>query len=84
MEGLKKQRLSRPQLLLILSGLIPLVAYAFGIIWLFAQQQEKTIARIIDEAANNAAHIVARAIAEQVGVLETLSSSKFMDSTASK
>lgn len=73
------KKLSEQRLFWVLSGILPLALFAAILLALFADQQEKSIRQRLERSADNAAHLIDRAIGEQIGVLNGLAASHTLD-----
>jgi len=73
------KKLSEKRLFWILPGILPLALFAAALLALFADQQEKAVRQILEQSADNAAHLIERAVGEQIGVLNGLAASHALD-----
>ncbi len=73
------ERIARHRVLWVLTGVLPLIVFAMGMIWLFTQQQEHAIRQIVHDAAENAAGVMERTIGGQIGLLEGVASLSALD-----
>ena len=73
------EKLLQSRLFYLLSGIVPLIAFSLSMILLFIQQQDNAIKYLLKEAGNNTAHVVERAIGEQIGLLKSLATSRSLD-----
>ena len=51
------KKLSEKRLFWILPGILPLALFAAALLALFADQQEKAVRQILEQSADNAAHL---------------------------
>lgn len=73
------ENLGGRRLLWVLSGVLPLASFAAVMLFIFTQQQERAINRLLYEAGINSAHVVDLAIREQIGLLNGLAVSRALD-----
>jgi len=74
-----EDKLSEQRWFWVLSGILPLALFAATLLALFADQQEKAMRQFLEQAADNGAHLIERAIGEQIGVLNGLAASHALD-----
>lgn len=72
-------RLSRHRFLWVISGLLPLLLFALIMLWLFSVEQEKSIRRLLQDAAISAAHVIDRSVGEQISLLNGMATSQALD-----
>lgn len=66
-------------MLLALSGALPLGVFAVVMLFVFTNQQEKAINRLLYEAASSSAQILERTLGEQLGIMKGLTASHSLD-----
>ena len=59
----------------VAAGLLPLFIFAIVMLIMFTRQQEQAIERLLREAAAGAAHVVDRAVGEQLGIMKGMAAS---------
>lgn len=77
MKILKKSKTQ--QLFWILAGGLPFTLFAAVMLFMFTQQQERAVSRLLHEIASNSADALDRAIVEQLGILKGLAISRSLD-----
>ena len=63
----------------VAAGLLPLFIFAIVMLIMFTRQQEQAIERLLREAAAGAAHVVDRAVGEQLGIMKGMAASMAFD-----
>ena len=63
----------------VAAGLLPLFIFAIVMLIMFTRQQEQAIERLLREAAAGAAHVVDRAVGEQLGIMKGMAASTAFD-----
>ncbi len=63
----------------VVAGLLPLIFFGIVMLIMFTRQQEQAIERLLREAAAGAAHVVDRAVGEQLGIMNGMAASLAFD-----
>jgi len=72
-------KLSKQRWFWVLSGILPLALFAATLLVLLADQQDKAMRQLLEQAADSGGHLIERAIGEQIGVLNGLAASHALD-----
>ena len=63
----------------MVAGLLPLIFFGIVMLIMFTRQQEQAIERLLRGAAAGAAHVVDRAVGEQLGIMNGMAASTAFD-----
>jgi PAS domain S-box-containing protein len=63
----------------VAAGLLPLIMFSIAMLLTFERQQEHAIEHSLREAAGGAAHLIERAVGEQIGILKGMAASLAFD-----